>query len=267
MNIGPLVVGGGQPCALIAELSNNANGKFENAIRLLDGLKAAGASAAKLQCYTVQELIDLRGDGPAPAQWSHMTMRELYSRAATPFDWFAPLYKHAASIGLPIFSSVFGRDSLALLESIGNSCYKIAALDNGSDSLHAVVCATGKPVLVSVRRDEGALQRSLWTFYGDSVEFLLCPEGYPQRPESFALQEADFECGAYDNGSPVFLGVSSHCLDPRLPIAAVARGARLLEYHVQLDDEPSVLEQNVSLTVSQFAAMVRDVRATEVLLG
>ncbi len=66
---------------------------------------------------------------------------------------------------------------------------------------------------------------------------------------------------------PTWMGLSSHNLDPRLPIAAVARGAKMIEMHVMLDDEPSALESNVSLTVSDFARMVRDVRATEEMLG
>jgi len=271
MNIGTLSVGIGQPCALIGEIGNAPNGKYENAVRLLDGLKAAGASAAKLQCYSVEELIALRGDGPAPAQWSHMTMRELYSRAATPFDWFAPLYRHAESIGLPIFSSVFGPDSLALLESIGNTCHKVAALDNTNAALHRAIRKTRKPVLVSTRREQVKERTELGKIYGADVAFLLCPEGYPQAPASFALGQWDF-VGEWDDRNcevcgPDFLGLSSHCLAPELPIAAVARGAKLLEYHVQLDDEPSELEANVSLTITQFRDMVQAVRRTEEMLG
>jgi len=62
------------------------------------------------------------------------------------------------------------------------------------------------------------------------------------------------------------VGLSSHCLDPRLPIAAVAKGAQVLEYHVQLTATPSELESNISLTVDQLHRMVMDVRATEALL-
>lgn len=270
MNIGGVAIGPDQPCAFIGELSNNANGKLDNALRLMDGLKAAGASAAKLQCYLPEELVALRGDGPAPAQWSHMTMRELYERAATPFAWFDRLYQHGRDIGLPVFSSVFGSESLALLESLGNPVYKVAALDNGSGVLHLAIHATRKPVIVSTRRDQDTVRRNTTALYGADVSFLLCPENYPQSLASFAFdRELDFDghyCSEWEI-PPTYLGISSHCLDEELPLVAVALGAKLLEYHVQLDDEPSELEANVSLTTSQFRTMIERVRRVEEMMG
>jgi len=268
-SIGGVPIGGDNPCRFIAEVSCNHNGSLALAHRLIDAAKEAGADFLKTQAYTPQELVDLRGDGPAPAQWGEQgwTMRALYEKAQTPLAWLPELFQHARDIGLVPFSSVFGAESLAVLEAAGCPAYKIAALDNGSKPLHAMVAATGKPVLVSLRRE----QRALLSYMplDDRLAFLLCPEGYPQPASSFAFEGGDFaddEC--HDFYAPAaFLGLSSHNLDPRLPIAAVARGAKCLEYHVQLDDCPSELEANISLRVSEFARMVADVRATEVLCG
>lgn len=241
----------GVRCACIGEIGNAHNGSLDNALRLMDGLKAAGAAAAKLQCYLPEELVALRGDGPAPAQWSHMTMRELYSRAATPFGWFETLYNHGRDIGLPVFSSVFGAESLALLESLGNPVYKVARLDHEHEWLATLLASSGKPLIVSHFEGDRIADA-----YEDAT-VLLCHPGYPSKVTWLPKR---FEAGAY-------FGLSSHCLDPDLPIAAVARGAKLLEYHVQLDDTPSELEANVSLTVTQFAEMVRRVRNVEEMLG
>jgi sialic acid synthase SpsE len=270
MNIGPLRVGPGEPCALIAELGNAHNGSLDRAIRLLDAAKACGASAAKLQAYTVDELIALRGDGPAPAQWGEQgwTMRSLYEKAQTPLAWLPTLFVHAHTIGLPLFSSVFGPDSLAALEACGNPCYKIAALDCGDRGLLDLAVATGKPVVVSVRGLNQAHTIALphkldWAdHYNDNIHFLHCPPQYPTPPDLVELSRME----GHVSGTRI-LGLSSHCLDPRLPIAAVACGAKMLEYHFMLDDEPSELEANISLGEGAFAAMVADVRATEVLLG
>lgn len=64
-----------------------------------------------------------------------------------------------------------------------------------------------------------------------------------------------------------FEGLSSHCLDARLPVAAAARGCKLIEMHFQLDDEPSELEAEVSLTATEFSDMIADVRAVEAMLA
>ena len=265
MNIGSLEVGAGQPCRFISELGNAHNGDFGRALRLIDAAKAAGADAIKLQCYTPDELVALRGDGPAPEPWGSQgfTMRTLYEKAATPFEWFEKLFRYCtfANSRIPIFSSVFGLESLALLESLNCPAYKIARLDNGHSELIVACMKTGKPVMVSTSKP--------MTMHGD-FERLYCPPGYPTQVADVRLPVfgdlAEWD-GAHEAEYSGFVGLSSHCLAPELPIAAVARGAKLIEMHFHLEAEPSELEANVSLNEREFAAMVRSVRATEELLG
>lgn len=259
MNIASLEIGGSNPCRTVAEISGNHNGDYARLLRLIVAAQTAGADAVKFQCYTVEELVALRGDGPAPAPWGEQgyTMRTLYERARTPLDWFPALARYCTEIGMPWFSSVFGLTSLACLEAVGCPAYKIARLDNQHRDLAEAVCSRRKPVLVSA----DAFPMNLLTPYELPVTWLYCPPGYPTPLPSVHLSRF-----ARDESEPRWLGLSSHCLAPELPIAAVARGAKLLEYHMQLDDEPSELEACVSLTASQFRAMVQSVRTTELLL-
>jgi pseudaminic acid synthase len=283
MKIGTLEVGPGHPCAIVAEIGNAHGGSLGRAIHLLDAAKACGASAAKLQAYTPDELVALRGDGPAPAQWGEQgyTMRSLYEKARTPLEWLPTLYAHAESIGLPLFSSVFGPESLAALERVGNPVYKIAALDNKSDVLAEMVRATGKPLIVS-----GATVRDVspWREVPDGswkgararrnpALTLYCPPGYPQPVPftdlraRFDRQRCDGDVAGCDIVGPEFDGFSYHGTDPNACVIAATLGATILEAHFMLDAEPSELEANVSLGEEAFAQMVADVRATEVLLG
>jgi sialic acid synthase SpsE len=257
MNIGPLEIGYGCPVACIAEIGNAHNGDYGRAVRLLDAAKASGASAAKLQCYGVEELLALRGgDGPAPARWGDqgMSMRDLYTRAMTPREWFAPLYAHAASIGLPIFSSVFGPESMDLLESIGNPVWKIAALD--SDPYNPFVDLVrkrlaGKPKIISTAQG--------WYNLDENAEclWLWAPPGYPQT--SLELSRIDTENNYH--------GFSYHGTSIEPCIVAASRGAVVLEAHFMLWNEPSELEANVSLTEIQFGEMIRRVREVEAMLA
>lgn len=255
MNIAGVAIGTsyGAPCRFVAELSNNHNGDRDRLGRLIDAAQDAGADLVKFQCYTPEELVALRGDGPAPDPWGAMgwTMRRLYEKAQTPLDWFPKIAAHCQRIGMPWFSSVFGAQSLACLEAVGCPAYKIAALDNANEWLWRYAQHTGKPVLISVRRDTS----NRWI--GDSVEMLYCPPGYPADPAEVRLPHF---------GPSSYLGLSSHCLTPELPVAAVARGCKLIEMHFMLEEEPSELESNVSLNQYQFRAMIRSVRATEEML-
>jgi sialic acid synthase SpsE len=251
MEIAGIPIGHGHPCRTIAELSNNHNGKYENAVKLLNAAKAAGATFAKVQCYTPDELVLLRGDGMAPEPWGSQgwTMRRLYEQAATPRDWFAPLFAHAKRIGLPLFASVFGAESLALMELLDCPAYKIASLDRRAEWLWDAVFATGKPFLRS-RPD-----------YPDDDNCLYCPPGYPQeRPALSAIGRGQDEYGVG------WLGFSYHGTDPLVPVYAVVAGAHIVECHLQLDEEPSELEASVSLGATQFAYMVREIRKVEAML-
>ena len=240
-----LEVGTGHPTRFVAEISNNHNRSIDRAFRLIEAAKNAGADFVKFQCYTPDELVTLRGDGPAPDPWGSdgWSMRDLYEQAQTPHAWFPELVACAESFGIPWFSSVFGRRSLELLESLGCPCYKIAALDSGSVALHNLVRATGKPTITSTRVFDPR--------YGPQ---LYCPPGYPQT---------DIRLRNLRNG---FLGFSYHGTETSVPFTAALVGASLIEIHLELEAERSELESDVSLTEVQLSECIGAVRRVYVQL-
>lgn len=253
MNIGGVGIGGGQPCRTIAEISNNHGGRYDLAIALISAAKDAGADMVKCQAYLPEELVALRGDGPAPAPWNDRSMLDLYTDAATPLEWLPGMFGAAKRFGIPLFASVFGEKSLAALEESGCPAYKISHFEAETMWLRRAVRDTGKPVILSTSDYAEPIP-------GDVPEFrMACPGGYP-------ASVADMVLGNYeDNGHN--WGLSSHCKDPLVAPVAVARGAKLLEFHMMLSWAPSKLESSVSLDEKEFAAMVQSVKRTEELLG
>ena len=187
-------------------------------------------------------------------------MQRLYEHAATPFEWFPHIAAHCERVGMPWFSSVFGPESLAVLESVGCPAYKIARLDNEAESLMDKVAATGKPVIVSeAKHGESAIIAA-------PLLYLHCPPGYPQASFRFERAEGcngDFGGGTFD----LFDGFSFHGTDPLPCIVAATLGAKLIEAHFELDDEPSELEGDVSLGQQAFREMVDTVRKVEGMLA
>src|SRR5690349_20770710 len=168
MRVGSVTLGTG-PCKVIVDLGNAHNQDLDRCLRLMDAAKIAGADLQKLQLYTPDELIALRGDGPAPAPWNAMSMRELYAKAQTPAKWVKTLFRYAFKNGITLFSSVFGAESLAVLQEHGCPAFKLAALDYGKPELLDLVIQTGKPVLMSCP-----------TANAPPYAALYCPPGYPQ---------------------------------------------------------------------------------------
>ncbi|MBK8006780.1 MAG: N-acetylneuraminate synthase family protein [Gemmatimonadetes bacterium] len=239
-----ITLGAGAPPALIVDLSNNHNGSYQRAIKLLDTMKWLGVTAAKLQAYTPDELVALRGDGPAPDPWGAQgwSMHQLYTKAQTPLAWLSQLFGHARMIGLPLFASVFGEESLAACEAAGCPAYKLAAMEFGNRPLRELVEGTGKPVIRSCPTEFAPP----WT-YPQGLQ-LYCPPGYPQS----ALHLANLRRSGY--GTTNYDGFSYHGRDPKAPAFAVLAGASVVEVHGQLDDnDRSELEAEVSFTPEELS--------------
>lgn len=244
MKIAGVVIDRDQPCRFVAEVSNNHNGSLDLALHLIELAKKAGADFVKFQAFTVQELLDLRGEQAVPPAWAAQgyTMRTLYEKAATPLTWFPALFTQAAIVGIPAFSSVFGARSLAALEAVACPAYKLASLDFEAAPLRWMVEETGKPIIRSCPH--------LYAPAYDGLQ-LLCPPGYPQTAAMLNCLRHGYQ------------GYSYHGTDPFVPILAAAKGAQLIECHFQAKDQPSVLEANVSLDEEDFAFLVETVRHHE----
>ena len=83
---------------IIAEMSANHNGSIENAFKIIEQAKNAGADAIKIQTYTADtltidsDLPDFRIDD---GLWKGKTLHELYNWAHTPWEWHQDLFSYA----------------------------------------------------------------------------------------------------------------------------------------------------------------------------
>lgn len=253
MKIANREIGLGHPCFIVAEISCNHMGNESNAYKLIDCAWWAGADAVKMQCFGLEEILALRGEGQAMAPWDAYTKRELYTLAQTPFDWFPGLFKHARGRGIIPFSSVMGAESLALLESLDCPAYKIAKPERCSAVEIAGSVMGRKPVIVSL---------DLMDVVQGWIQRVWCPSGYPAHVAVDSLPYIRYELGWHQ---PV-LGLSLHDLNPALPVEAVRRGAKYLEYHLKLN-ATTPLDDAFSHTPQSFKDMVDSVRRTEAMLG
>ena len=99
---------------IVAELSCSHGGKFENAIRLIDVAKAAGADAVKFQLFTPDEMVGEGREGPllTKGPWAGKTLRQLYTETMTPREWFPDLFAYAREQALVPFSSVLSLEGV-----------------------------------------------------------------------------------------------------------------------------------------------------------
>lgn len=252
---------------LIAELSGNHNGELGRALALIDAAKAAGADAVKLQTYTA-DTITIDHDGPGfrleGGLWRGRTLHDLYREAHTPWDWHEPLFAHARSLGLTIFSSPFDATAVDLLERLDAPAFKIASFELNDLPLIRRAARSGKPLIMSTGLATlGEIAEAVEAAGDVPLVLLHCVSGYPTPPEDCNLRTIPHLAEAFG----VAAGLSDHTHGTAVPVAATALGAVVIEKHFTLSRAEGGVDSAFSLEPAEFKAMAEAVRNAWAALG
>lgn len=263
-------IGPGHPAYVIAEMSCNHHGRFEEAESLVRAAKEAGADAIKLQTYT-PDTMTLDSDLPhfqiRGTIWEGRRLYQLYGEAMTPWDWQPRLKALADSLGLHLFSSPFDAKAVDFLERMNVPAYKVASFENVDIPLLRKIAATKKPVIVSTGMATLDEVREAVTTLAESrsgpVALLKCTSAYPAPPEDMNLLGINSLRDAF--GLPV--GLSDHTLGHTTAVAAAALGACIFEKHLIISRRAGGPDSAFSMEPAEFGEMVRAIRDTEKALG
>jgi pseudaminic acid synthase len=270
IEIGGRAVGPGYPCYIIAEMSGNHGQSFDQAVKILEAAKSAGADAVKLQTYTADTLTidsDKKHFRIEGTLWNGRTLHDLYREAFTPWEWQPRLREIAQRIGLELFSTPFDASAVEFLERMNVPAHKIASFENCDIALLRRVAATGKPVIASTGMatlaEINELVRAIEESGGVQLALLKCTSAYPAPYDAMNLRTIPHLGQTF--GVPV--GLSDHTLGRVVPVAAVALGACIVEKHLTLSRSLAGPDSAFSLEPHEFKAMVDGVRVAESALG
>ena len=271
INIGAHAIGLNCPTYFVAELSANHRGRFEQAVRILEAARSAGADAIKLQTYTADTITiecgrkDFQISGGT--LWDGRTLHELYGEAYTPWEW-QPKLKHAAEeLGMQCFSSAFDASAVDFLEMMDVPAHKVASFELVDLPLIQKMAATGKPLIMStgmatVEEIEEAV-RAARQAGAREIALLKCTSAYPAPPEEMNLRTIPELARRFE----VPVGLSDHTMGVAVPVAAVSLGACMVEKHLTLSRSDGGPDAAFSLEPHEFKAMVDAVRIAERALG
>jgi pseudaminic acid synthase len=272
VRIGQRDVGDGQAPYVIAEMSGNHNQSLDVALGIVEAAHAAGAHAIKLQTYT-QDTLTLNSSRsyfsiPSTGNpWGGRRLWDLYSEAHTPWEWHAPIFTRARTLGLDCISTAFDHSSVDFLMSVGVDALKIASFELIHIPLIDRVARTGLPIILSTGMGSEAevaeAVATIKTAGGTSPILLKCTSAYPSRP-----------CDAHLHSLPAMrerfgalVGVSDHSLTLSVVATAVALGACVVEKHFTLDRKSGGPDAAFSLEPKEFAEMARTAAECYAALG
>jgi N-acetylneuraminate synthase len=262
-------VGAGHPPFVIAELSANHLGSLERALAIIDAAAEAGCDALKLQTFTAAAMTLPSSTGDfhiADGPWQGRSLWDLYDEAHTPWDWHPQLFARGAERGLVVFSSPFDEAAVARLDRLGAPAFKIASFELVDLDLIACAARTRKPLIMSTGMasdaEIGEAIETARSHGAGGIALLHCVSGYPTPIEQTNLRRLDALARF-----GVVVGISDHSPGAIVPIAAVARGAALVEKHLTLARADGGPDAGFSLEPAEMAEVVRGVRAAWSALG
>ena len=271
MQIANRPIGPGLRPYLIAEMSGNHNQSLERALAIVDAAADSGADAIKLQTYTADTMtLNVRMPGfviEDPASlWAGRQLYELYDEAHTPWDWHARLFAHGKARGLVVFSTPFDAGAVDRLDRLGAPAFKIASFELGDLELIACAARTHKPLIISTgmasEAEVAEAVETARTHGNGGLALLHCVSGYPTPIGQTNLRRLD---ALARHGAVV--GISDHSPGAIVPIAAVGRGACLIEKHLTIARADGGPDAGFSLEPAEMTEVVRGARLAWEALG
>lgn len=263
IKLGTRYLGKDEPAFVIAEIGINHNGSEELARKLVDAAAAAGADCAKFQMRDLDSLYVTTDAKSAKENLSTQYSLDLLSKVQLPPEALTRLFDYAKGKGLFVLCTPFDAASVKRLADYGMDAYKVGSPDLTNHDLLRALAATGKPLIVSTGMAEqeeiektNALLRSL------GVKFILmhCNSTYPAPFQDIQLQ-------LMSTLGTALYGYSGHERGIHVAIAAVARGAKIVEKHITLDREMEGTDHKASLLPDEFREMVEGIRQVEAAFG
>jgi N,N'-diacetyllegionaminate synthase len=269
ISIGEKKVGAGQPTYIIAEAGINHDGDIENFKKMIRSAKEAGVDAIKFQTFTADNM-QTRSASLAGHLEAGIGKEDGYAfaiRMTLSPEGHQELFDLCEEVGLPFLSTAGAPEGVDLLEKLGVSAYKVASMDLDNLPLLDYMARKGKPIILSTGMGNlGEIEKALEVIHAagnDQVIVLHCTSQYPPKEEDVNLKAMDTLQAAFQ----VQVGYSDHTKGIIVPLAAVARGACVIEKHFTLDKSMPGPDHPVSGEPDDFRQIVEGSRLIKKALG
>ena len=282
---------------IIAEAGVNHNGDERMAFELADAAHAAGADIVKFQTFTAKNLVTStapQANYQALSTGKKESQLSMLSRLELSYDAHRQLASYCEKLGIEFLSTAFDFEGLRFLaHDLGLKRLKVASgeITNAPFVLeHArsgcdLVVSSGMATLSEIEAVLGVIafgflaspsaqpgkEAFVEAYSSDEgqqilrkkVTLLHCTTEYPAPMSEINLRAMSTLASAF----MLPTGYSDHSEGISIPIAAVARGAVMLEKHFTLDKTMEGPDHRASIEPNELKEMVEAVRKVGIALG
>jgi len=248
---------------VIAEAGSNHNGDFNNAIKLIDVAKDAGASAVKFQTAKSETLYAVN----TPPIAGHSDVRSLIKSIELPREWQPDLKAYCDSVGIEFMSTPFDEEAVQQLVDIGVSRLKIAGFESSDFRFVEMVASTKLPLIISIgigfpMKYIGKIL-DIAEKYGNELTLLHANNAYPTPMSDVGLSKVS---GLKQLRGVSKSGLSDHTTSILTPAYAVAAGADVIEKHFTLDRSMEGPDHPFAIEPGELKMMINHIKDVELAM-
>lgn len=255
---------------IIAEAGVNHNGNIDNAFKMVDVAKRAGADYVKFQTFIPKNLASKYAE---KAKYQKKTTNSdesqlsMLERLVLKDFEYEELKEYCKKIGIGFLSTAFDLDSIHFLEKLGCEIWKIPSGEVTNYPYLVEIAKKHQPIILSTgmcKMEEIEEAVSVLEENGaGEITLLHCTTEYPTPFTDVNLKAMCTMKEHFDRQ----VGYSDHTKGIEVPIAAVAMGATVIEKHFTLDRNMEGPDHKASLEPDELKQMVDSIRNIELALG
>lgn len=248
-------VGNDEPAYIIAEAGVAHFGDMDKARALIDMAVNAKADAVKFQIFQTEEMIS----SSAPEWRTRMASKELTANN------FAELKKYADKKDITFLATAHDLPSLQIIRNLKLPAIKIGSGELQNWEFMRKAGELSVPVILSTGLyNLDQIGEALTHINNQDTAVLHCVTAYPTPNNQVNLHAIETIRSKFQ----IITGYSDHTEGIHIPLAAIARGANILEKHISLDfNIEGAQDWKVSCDETSLKLLVSSIRDIESSLG
>ena len=248
---------------IIAEIGQAHEGSLGILHSYIDALADTGIDAVKFQTHIAAAESSKAEPFRINFSYEDKTRYDYWHRMSFTAEQWIGIKAHCEEKKLDFISSPFSLAAVDLLEAINTQTYKIGSGEVSNFLMLEKICQTGKPIILSSGMNSYAEIAASIEFiqkHGNDLAVMQCTTQYPTDADRIGFNVI----GELINKYPTLtIGLSEHTGKIATGIAAVALGARILEFHAVFDRRMFGPDSSSSLTIDEIKSLVDSIRFIE----
>ncbi len=271
IRIGKKVIDNFRRPYIIAEIGANHNGSIALAKKLIREASSAGCDAVKFQSWTKETIFSSQfykeHSADRDKNFGDRNLEEMIELFQLSKDAHAGLFACARENNIEFLSTPFSNQEVDLLDRLGVKAFKIASMDLNNYGFIEYIASKQKPVILStglsslteIKNAVSVVRRA-----GNKKLILMhCVAVYPPKEDAINLYNIDMLRDLFH----IPIGFSDHSIGIITALAAVARGASVIERHFTLDRSMPGWDHAISSDPEEMAELVKESKKVSLALG